>query len=97
MSVKPGAWATYALTAVTSILVTGVLGWFTLAGGAVTADEVRVIVATQSPYIADRNAIQAAVAILQGVDGDLDAQIERLDVRLRNIEAALARIEARLD
>lgn len=91
------SWPIYALTAVTSVLITGVLGWFTLVGDAVTADEVRIIVATQSPYIADRNAIQAAVDVLQGVDEDLDHKMERFDERLRRIEASLARIEAKLE
>ncbi len=92
-----GGWPTYVLTAVTSILITGVLGWFTLAGKAVTAAEVRQIVLTQSPYIEDRRAIQDAVSILQDVHSDLDDAINALDDRLRRFEASLARIEGKLE
>ena len=93
MASNQGGWTTYALTAISSVLITGTLGWFTLAGKAVTADEVREIVTRSSPYIEDRKAIQATVDVLQNVDEHFEAQISAVDERLRNIEASLVRIE----
>ena len=74
-----GSWKGYAIATLTSILLTGLVAWFTFGSDKVTQTQVHEIIRQSSPYNQDRRLI------LNRMD-----RLEDIDDRLKNIEIALA-------
>ena len=93
MNKDNGTWRSYLITILISVLLTGGTSWFAFGSRAVSSDEVeklidarivsredvKMLIATQAPYIQDRQLIL-----------DRMERIDTIDGRLQNIEIQLA-------
>jgi hypothetical protein len=75
---------------VATLLVTLIVGWLTLGRDAVGRDEAIELIDSRGPYIADRQALHAAIE-------RNSAQIDDLARTTRDLERQVHRVEAKLD
>ena len=89
-------WRGYALAITSSFLVTTAVGWFAVAKSIPSEAEIRILARAESPYSVDKAAIQDSLQILLALNEDTNDKLDRLDERLRKLEASLAAIEREL-
>ena len=82
--------ATALASGATTLIVALTIGWLTVGRSALGREEVMELIATNTPYVADRQALQNSVATNT-------ARIDELSQRLREIERQGHRVEAKLD
>lgn len=77
-------------SSVATLLVTLIFGWLTLGRDAVGREEAIELIDSRGPYIADRQALHAAI------DRN-NTQIDELSRTSRELERQMQRVEAKLD
>jgi hypothetical protein len=77
-------------SSVATLLVTLIFGWLTLGRDAVGREEAIDLIDSRGPYIADRQALHAAIE-------RNSTQIDELTRTSRELERQMQRVEAKLD
>ena len=77
-------------SSVATLLVTLIFGWLTLGRDAVGREEAIDLIDSRGPYIADRQALHAAIE-------RNNAQIDDLSRTTRELERQMQRVETKLD
>ena len=93
---SPEVWKIFA-TGLTSVVLTLLVAWLSVGREIVTTDEVRRMILTEAPYMADRQLLQQGVS--KNGAAILDINEDLRDIQLAQVEAAtkLDLIIAQLD